>query len=101
MFTDFSQINAHSCFSILTPKREVHGTKEDISICVLRFCIILCKTYIYIIYIEFIIHWSMPLTANETMSYNSNDMSIESNYDARVFQRENSKVMVRCTIYDN
>ena len=33
----------------------------------------------------------MPFTANETMSYNSNDTSIESNYDATVFQRENSK----------
>ena len=45
-----------------------------------------------ILYIDFIIPWSMPFTANETMSYNSNDTSIESNYDATVFQRENSKI---------
>mgnify|MGYP001804726888 CR=1 FL=1 len=44
------------------------------------------------IYIDFIIPWSMPFKANETMSYNSNDTSIESNYDATVFQRENSKI---------
>ena len=43
----------------------------------------------------------MPFTANETISYNSNDTSIESYYDATVFQRENSKVMVRHIIYDN
>ena len=29
-----------------------------------------------IYYIDFIIHQSMPFTANETMSYNSNDNSI-------------------------
>ena len=46
----------------------------------------------YGLYIDFIIPWSMPFTANETMSYNSNDTSIESNYDATVFQRKNSKI---------
>ena len=55
-----------------------------------------------IVYIDFIIHWSMPLTANETMcyNYNSNDTSIESNYDATVFRRENSKVKIRQIIYN-
>ena len=41
------------------------------------------------------------LQQNETMSYNSNDTLIESNYDATIFLRENSKVMVRHIIYYN
>ena len=43
-------------------------------------------------YIDLIIHWSMTFTGNKTMTYKSNDTSIESNYGATVSWRENPKV---------